>query len=68
MRQALFLSLLALAACAAPQGIRTTGDLRLQAVQPALRGDAAHACIAGDHQHLFDLVQPQHAGAVRAGG
>ena len=34
MRQALFLSLLALAACAAPQGIRTTGDLRLQAVQP----------------------------------
>ena len=50
MRQALFLSLLALAACAAPQGIRTTGDLRLQAVQP----DVVAGCAvrAGDWMAL----------------
>uniref|UniRef100_A0A7C2C0E2 Cell surface protein n=1 Tax=Thermus islandicus TaxID=540988 RepID=A0A7C2C0E2_9DEIN len=34
MQKTLWLSLLLLAACSAPQGIRTTGDLRLQSVQP----------------------------------
>lgn len=34
MKRALLVGLLALAACSAPQGIKTTGSLRVQSVQP----------------------------------
>ncbi len=34
MRRILLLALLTLAACSAPQGIHTTGSLRIQSVQP----------------------------------
>jgi hypothetical protein len=34
MKKALLVGLLALAACSAPQGIKTTGSLRIQSVQP----------------------------------
>ncbi|WP_135257174.1 hypothetical protein [Thermus caldilimi] len=38
MKRSLWLLLVALAACTAPQGIRTTGSLRIQSVQPDVVG------------------------------
>ncbi|MFC0594719.1 hypothetical protein ACFFFP_00720 [Thermus composti] len=50
MKRTLWLFLLALAACSAPQGIRTTGSLRIQSVQP----DVVAGCVvrAGDWMAL----------------
>jgi len=50
MKRSLFLALLALAACSSPQGIKTTGALRIQSVQP----DVVSGCAvrAGDWMAL----------------
>ena len=50
MKRSLFLALLALAACSSPQGIKTTGALRIQSIQP----DVVSGCAvrAGDWMAL----------------